>query len=109
MRGVRWALGVAPRQKRAATTADVKAAVAPLGDSPADRRDRAILLVGYAGAMRRSELAAITAADVDDVAEGLLIRVRRSKTDQEARGRCIRGRLRQPPRQLPRPRVAGPG
>ncbi len=89
MRGVRRALGVAPRQKRAVTTADVKAAVAPLGDSAADRRDRAILLVGFAGAMRRSELAAITAADVDDVAEGLLIRLRRSKTDQEARGRRI--------------------
>jgi integrase len=89
MRGIRRALGVAPRQKRAVTTADIKAAVAHLGDTPAERRDRAILLVGFAGAMRRSELAAITVADVDEVPEGLLIRLGRSKTDQEARGRKI--------------------
>jgi site-specific recombinase XerD len=89
MRGVRRALGVAPRQKRAVTTADITAAVTHLGDSLAEQRDRVILLVGYAGAMRRSELAAVTAADIDQVPEGLLIRLRRSKTDQEARGRKI--------------------
>jgi integrase len=89
MRGIRRALGVAPRQKRAITTADITAAVSHLDDTLAARRDRAILLLGYAGAMRRSELAAVTVADIDQVPEGLLIRLRRSKTDQEARGRKI--------------------
>jgi site-specific recombinase XerD len=50
-------------------------------------RDRALLLLGWAGAMRRSELVALT---VDDVAlvsgEGMNVRVRTSKTDQEGRG-----------------------
>jgi integrase len=89
MRGVRRAFGVAPRQKRAVTTTDIAAAVTHLDDTLANLRDRVILLVGYAGAMRRSELAAVTAADIDQVPEGLLIRLRRSKTDQEARGRKI--------------------
>jgi integrase len=89
MRGVRRALGVAPRQKRAVTTTDIAAAVTHLDDTLANLRDRVILLVGYAGAMRRSELDAITVADIDQVPEGLLIRLRRSKTDQEARGRRI--------------------
>ena len=64
MRGLRRALGVAPTQKKGITTGDVKAAVAALGDSPIDVRDRLILLLGFAGGMRRSELAGITVGDV---------------------------------------------
>jgi len=49
-------------------------------------RDRAIILVGFATAMRRSELAELEAGDVEFRAEGALFRVRRSKTDQVGRG-----------------------
>lgn len=50
-------------------------------------RDRALLLIGWAGALRRSELVALTTADVEIVAgDGLRLIVRRSKTDQEGEG-----------------------
>ncbi|MHB8295042.1 MAG: site-specific integrase [Acidimicrobiales bacterium] len=90
MRGVRRALGVAPRhQKRAVTTEEVKAAVAQLGEGLAEMRDKVVLLVGFAGGMRRSELAGIAVTDVEAAPEGMLVHLRRSKTDPEARGRRI--------------------
>lgn len=49
-------------------------------------RDRALLLVGWAGALRRSEIAALTTQDVRVGSEGLVLTVRRSKTDQEGEG-----------------------
>ena len=49
-------------------------------------RDKAIFLVGYAGAFRRSELVAVNVEDLTFVEEGVRIRVRRSKTDQEGKG-----------------------
>jgi len=51
------------------------------------RRDMALLLMGFAGAHRRSELVALTLADVTlHGTDGLHVRLRRSKTDQEAHG-----------------------
>jgi hypothetical protein len=53
----------------------------------AARRDAALQLMGFAGAHRRSELTALTLADVTlHSTDGLHVRLRRSKTDQEARG-----------------------
>ena len=52
-------------------------------------RDRALVLIGYAGAFRRSELAAIEVADLTFSKNGLVIDLRRSKTDQEASGRKV--------------------
>lgn len=49
-------------------------------------RDRALLLVGFAAALRRSELVALDVADVAFVTEGLVVTLRRAKTDQEGRG-----------------------
>jgi len=56
----------------------------------AARRDACVLLLGLAGAFRRSELAALTLADVTlHRTDGLHIRLRSSKTDQEAQGRVV--------------------
>ena len=52
-------------------------------------RDRAVLLVTWAGAFRRSEVVALTVEDIEFVDEGIKITVRRSKTDQEAAGATI--------------------
>lgn len=46
-------------------------------------RDRALLLLGFAGALRRSELVALDVADLAECDEGLRIYIRRGKTDQE--------------------------
>ena len=52
-----------------------------------ERRDAAILLLGFAGAFRRSELVALTCSDVSvHRLDGLHIKLRKSKTDQEGRG-----------------------
>jgi site-specific recombinase XerD len=44
------------------------------------------LLIGFAGALRRSELVALDVSDLEESAEGFIIRIRRSKTDQEGIG-----------------------
>jgi integrase len=52
-------------------------------------RDRALLLLGFAGEFRRSELVALTVEDVAYIPEGLIITVRTSKTDQERAGQNV--------------------
>lgn len=52
-------------------------------------RDRALLVLGYAGMLRRSELAALNIADLRFTDDGLIVTVRQSKTDQEAAGEDV--------------------
>lgn len=49
-------------------------------------RNRALLLIGFAGGFRRSELVALDVGDVEFVPEGAVVTVRRSKTDQVGNG-----------------------
>jgi integrase len=60
-----------------------------MGNSLKDRRDRAILLIGFAAALRRSELVGLDAADVEHVRRGIVLHLRRSKTDQDGQGHKI--------------------
>lgn len=85
-RGIRRTFGTEQIGKAPARTSEIRAMVATLDDRLIGHRDRALILVGFAGAMRRSELVALDVADVDDRAEGLVVHVRRSKTDQEGAG-----------------------
>jgi integrase len=55
----------------------------------ADARNLALILVGFAGGFRRSELVAITVADLEFVSAGMVIHVARSKTDQEGVARKV--------------------
>ncbi|WLR96572.1 site-specific integrase [Shinella sumterensis] len=89
MRGIRRTFGVAQRQAKALLRDDLFATLDKLGERPKDARDRALLLLGFATAMRRSELVALDVADVKFVTNGMLVTIRRSKTDQEAQGRTI--------------------
>jgi site-specific recombinase XerD len=57
--------------------------------SLAGLRDKAILLLGFAAALRRSELVALNIADVRELPDGLLLTIRRSKTDQEGANSVI--------------------
>jgi integrase len=52
-------------------------------------RDRTLLLVGFGGALRRSELVALDVADIEETEPGLLVKIRGSKTDQERVGVAI--------------------
>lgn len=80
-----------PKQPKAPATADRLAAMiaAIPADTLSGKRDRAILALGFAGAFRRSELAALTVADLEATAEGLRVTIRQSKTDQEKLGQII--------------------
>lgn len=86
-RGIRRQLGVAPDQKAPATLTIVDRLLDQLDlETTAGLRDRALLLVGFSGAFRRSELVAIDVEDLDDREGGLVVHVRRSKADQEGKG-----------------------
>jgi hypothetical protein len=52
-------------------------------------RDRALLALGFAGAFHRSELVALRVEDLTECPDGLRVRIRRSKTDQEGEGQEI--------------------
>jgi len=95
MRGIRRVHGKPPAQREPLTLDDLRALVRACGDDAADGirdsirlpglRDRALLLVGFAAALRRSEIVAL---DVEHVRiNGVLrITIARSKTDQEGQG-----------------------
>ena len=87
--GIRRTIGAAPIRKKAATSDIVLGMVGGRGQSLRELRDRAILLVGFAGAFRRSELVALNVEDLEWSDEGALITIRRSKTDQEGLGRKV--------------------
>lgn len=89
MRGIRRSLGVAQRQAQAILKDDLFAMLNRLGARPKDVRDRAMLLFGFATAMRRSELVALDVEDVEFTTKGALVTIRKSKTDQESRGRTL--------------------
>lgn len=58
-------------------------------DSLVGKRDRAILLIGLAAAQRRSEVAALNTKDLTRRNDGLLLTIRRSKTDQSGKGDLV--------------------
>ena len=59
------------------------------GEGLRDLRDRALLLIGFAGGFRRSELVGLTCGDVEGVRQGIILTLGRSKTDQTGEGRKI--------------------
>lgn len=74
------------RRVQPAITSVIYKLVDQLGDSLIDTRDRALILIGFAGAFRRSELTQLRLADITETEDGLRIRLRQSKTDQEGEG-----------------------
>jgi integrase len=85
-KGIRRTHGSASVQKAPVLIGQLRAMVGVLPDSLSGARDRALLLVGFAGAFRRSELVALTVADFAFSHEGVTVTLRRSKTDQEGQG-----------------------
>jgi site-specific recombinase XerD len=89
VRGIRRTIGTAPNSKEPLTAERVRAMVKSTPNSLSGLRDRALLLLGFAGAMRRSELVGLNVNDLKDTKVGLRIYIRTSKTDQERLGQII--------------------
>ena len=87
--GIRRAKGTDQHGKAPAVTPELRRMVDTLGDSLIGVRDRALLLIGFAGAFRRSELVGLDVKDVHCGHDGLTIFIRKSKTDQEGQGRKV--------------------
>jgi integrase len=89
LKGIRRTLGTAPVQKAAAVTDDIRAMVGATDAGAIGARDRALVLLGFAGAFRRSELVGLDVEDCVFGKDGLTVALRRSKTDQMAEGRKV--------------------
>jgi integrase len=89
LRGLKRVKGTAQRQAKPLLKEDLILALDATGEGLRDLRDRALLLIGFAGGFRRSELVALTCGDVERVRQGMILTLRRSKTDQTGEGRKI--------------------
>jgi site-specific recombinase XerD len=89
LKGIRRTLGTAQTGKRPFFTEQVRAMIGALPENLQGLRDRALLLIGFAGGFRRSELAGLAVDDIANEKDGLVATLRRSKTDQEGRGRKV--------------------
>jgi len=89
MRGIRRTFGGARNKKAPAVAAKMHSMVALAPEGLAGLRDRALLLLGFAGAFRRSELVDLDVGDIAETETGLLVTIRGSKTDQERQGVTI--------------------
>jgi site-specific recombinase XerD len=89
MDGLRRTKTVRQRQVTALTTLLLKRAFGSASASLADQRNRALILIGMAGALRRSEIVALELSDLTFSPEGVRIVIRRSKGDQLGEGQVI--------------------
>ncbi|MBL8921736.1 MAG: site-specific integrase [Myxococcaceae bacterium] len=89
MKGIRRQLGSAKRQAKPLLPRDLRELLSILPASLIGIRDRALLVIGFAGALRRSELVGLNAEDLQFESDGLKVTLRRSKTDQEGHGRVV--------------------
>lgn len=86
MKGIRRSKSEEQRKAKPLLLSDVKTICDTLDNSLVSLRNKAILLLGFSTGCRRSELAALRYADLEFVSEGLLVHIRKSKTDQESKG-----------------------
>ncbi|TGN65751.1 site-specific integrase [Nocardioides eburneiflavus] len=90
-RGLRRTYGSAPRRlARPLSVEEIHQIVDGIDRAtPIGIRDAAMILLGYASALRRSELVALTLGDIEDKPAGLLLHIRRSKTDPDGHGAVV--------------------
>ncbi|MBM3289653.1 MAG: integrase [Candidatus Hydrogenedentes bacterium] len=83
MQGIRRTVGVSQRQAAPLLVEHVRQAICLSGDTLRDVRDNAVILLGLAGAFRRSELTALDVSDLQFREQGVIVTLRRSKTNQD--------------------------
>ena len=84
LHGIKRTLGSRQKAKKPILINDLKLIIKAIDQDKI--RDKALILVGFAGGFRRSELVNIYFQDIDFVPEGVKILIRRSKTDQSGEG-----------------------
>ncbi|WP_299878432.1 site-specific integrase [uncultured Sulfitobacter sp.] len=89
MRGLQRLKESSPKQAKPLCREDLFLVLDCMAGTLKDKRDRALLLTGFAGGFRRSELIGLDWDDVHEVREGVVINLRRSKTDQAGNGRKV--------------------
>jgi len=89
MKAIKRTRGTAQTKARPLTALHLKKIVLSMKPDVLDTRDKAILLLGFAGALRRSEISALNFTDLEFVDAGLILNIRRSKTDQAGAGARI--------------------
>ena len=89
LKGIRRTKGTAQREAKPLLKEDLFAVLDAMGDSLKNARDRSLLLLGFAGGFRRSELVGLDVEDRSFVRQGMIVTLRHSKTDQEGRSRKI--------------------
>jgi integrase len=87
--GIRRTIGTAQVAKAPAVVGDLKRMLDSLPATRVGLRDHALLLLGFAGAFRRAELVGLDVADLEFSNAGLVVTLRRAKTDQEGKSRRI--------------------
>lgn len=98
MRGIRRVHGKPQVQTAAILKEDMVLMLSHVPDTVKGKRDKALLLLGFCAALRRSELVAVQVQDMEFTAQGIILTLPRSKTDQMGQGRKIgipkgRGRI----------------
>ncbi|MBC8162191.1 MAG: site-specific integrase [Roseiflexaceae bacterium] len=86
MKGIRREKGTKQNQPAPATLDVIRSMIQAAPSTLTGRRDRALLLVGFAGALRRSNIVALDVDHIRFLAGGMILLLGRSKTDQEGRG-----------------------
>jgi integrase len=89
LHGIRRNLGVAQTRKKPLTRDRLVKLIGSLDGPIAAARDKALLLIGFAGSLRRSELAALKVEEIAWHRKGVTLQIPRSKTDQEGEGREV--------------------
>ena len=89
LRGIKREHKTAQKQASPLLRDDLISIIRIIPDTIRGKRDKAILLIGFAAALRRSEIVALNTNDVEFVTEGLILTIRQSKTDRDGKGRKI--------------------
>lgn len=89
MRGIRRVHGKPQAQVSPVLKEDLVVMLSHCPDTLKGKRDQALLLLGFCGALRRSELVAVRVEDLEFSSQGLILTLPRSKTDQTGQGRKI--------------------
>jgi integrase len=89
MRGLRREKAEVTQKKEALRLSDLARGLPPNSSKERDLRDRALLLLGFFSALRRSELVGLDVHDIRTIPTGLRLTIRRSKTDKNTEGQTV--------------------